>query len=218
VPTDCSTTRSLSRKNVCANIGDISRAPRYSGSPQALWCRTSVMIRKVCASFVGIASGLSLALGSVACGDYPVASLSSASTTGGSSPGNGGSSTGGMAGGGPPPGNTARLPCEVLGDAGNECVSAHSTVRVIVKGYTGPLYQVDSGSSTLDINSVDGYADAAAQDQFCAAGCTISIIYDQSGRGNHLAPVPPRSGLSRSLHRLQVPRGLPFRGSRGRRP
>jgi hypothetical protein len=81
----------------------------------------------------------------------------------------------------------------VLGDAGNECVSAHSTVRVIAKGYTGPLYQVDSGSGTLDIGSVEGYADAAAQDQFCAAGCTISIIYDQSGRGNHVTPAPPGS-------------------------
>jgi hypothetical protein len=149
------------------------------------------MIRKVCASFVGIASALSLALSATACGDYPVASLQSGAT-GGSSPGTAGSSsTAGTAGSGAMPGNTAKLPCEVLGDAGHECVSAHSTVRVIVKGYTGPLFQVDSGTGTLDINNVDGYADSAAQDQFCAAaGCTISIIYDQSGRGNHLAPAP----------------------------
>lgn len=145
------------------------------------------MIRKVCASFVGIASALWLALGATACGDYPVASLQSGAT-GGSGSGTAGSGT---AGSGIIPGPPPALPCEVLGDAGHECVSAHSTVRVIVKGYTGPLFQVDSGAGTLDINAVDGYADAAAQDQFCAgAACTISIIYDQSGRGNHLAPAP----------------------------
>lgn len=165
------------------------------------------MTRKVRASFVGIASALSLTAGlSTACGDYPVASLlpngngngaagtpsgTGGSTTAGS--GTGGSGATGTGGGGPLPANTAPLPCEVLGNAGNECVSAHSTVRVIVKGYTGALYQVDSGSGTRDIQAVDGYADAAAQDEFCGGGCTISIIYDQSGRGNHLTPAPPGS-------------------------
>ena len=144
------------------------------------------MIRKVCASFVGIASGLWLAVSASACGDYPVASLKSG--VGGSSSTGGGSSAGTAGSGAPLP--PPPLPCEVLGKAGHECVSAHSTVRVIVKGYTDPLFQVDSGTGTLDIKSVDGYADAAAQDQFCAAGCTISIIYDQSGRGNHLTPAP----------------------------
>jgi non-reducing end alpha-L-arabinofuranosidase len=157
------------------------------------------MTRKVRASFVGIASALSLAVGATTgCGDYPVASLKSSGVgTAGTSPsgsgGSGGSSAGGTAGASVIPAGPAPLPCEVLGNAGHECVSAHSTVRVIVKGYTGPLYQVDSGSGTLDIGNVDGYADAAAQDQFCSAGCTISIIYDQSGRGNHLTPAPPGS-------------------------
>jgi hypothetical protein len=36
-----------------------------------------------------------------------------------------------------------------------------------------------------------GYADAAAQDAFCAGGsCTISKIYDQSGQKNDLEPAP----------------------------
>jgi non-reducing end alpha-L-arabinofuranosidase len=143
------------------------------------------MTSKVRPSFVGIASALALAVGATtSCGDYPVASLQS-----------GGLATAGSGGGAAvtlPP-NTAPLPCEVLSKAGNECVSAHSTVRVIAKGYTGPLYQVDSGGGTLDIGQVDGYADAAAQDKFCAAGCTISVIYDQSGRGNHVTPAPPGS-------------------------
>ncbi len=160
------------------------------------------MIRQVCVSLVGLASASSVALMATlaACGDYPVASLKSNGNGAGTSPSGGsGSSTGGSspaagtAGTGSVPGTPAALPCEVLGNAGHECVSAHSTVRVIAKGYTDPLYQVDNGSSTLDIGSVDGYADAAAQDAFCAGGCTISIIYDQSGRGNHLTPAPPGS-------------------------
>src|SRR5688500_6774827 len=147
------------------------------------------MIRKVCASLVAIASALWLALGATACGDYPIARLRAGGGAAGSSP----NGTAGTAGSGIIPGPPPPLPCEVLGDAGHECVSAHSTVRVIVKGYTGPLYQVDSGSGTLDIGNVAGYADAAAHDQFCGASCTISIIYDQSGRGNHLTPAPPGS-------------------------
>lgn len=125
----------------------------------------------------------------VACGDYPVASLAGGGITGGTgSTPSGGTSAGG---GGALPPNTATPPCKVLADAGHECVSAHSSVRVIVPGYTGPLYQVDTGSATLDINSVDGYADAAAQDAFCGTGgCTISIVYDQSGYGNHLTRAP----------------------------
>jgi hypothetical protein len=130
----------------------------------------------------------------VACGDYPVASISSGGTGGTDNASSGGTSSGG---GGALPPNTAPLPCKVLGDAGHECVSAHSTVRVIVPGYTGPLYQVDTGSATLDINSVDGYATAAAQDEFCGKGaCTISIVYDQSGRGNHLTRAPRGSAKS----------------------
>jgi non-reducing end alpha-L-arabinofuranosidase len=163
------------------------------------------MVKKVRSSWVGIAGALSFAaVATGACGDYPVASLrsgtgagggagTSPSTLGGTAPSAGSTSTGGVGGISVLPSNTAPLPCEVLNGAGNECVSAHSTVRVIVKGYTGPLYQVDSGTGTLDIASVDGYADAAAQDGFCGGGCTISVIYDQSGRGNHLTPAPPGS-------------------------
>jgi len=74
---------------------------------------------------------------------------------------------------------------------------------VVFGGYTGPLYQVCRGASapgpnscpggnTRDIGIVEGgYADAAAQDAFCAGGsCTISIIYDQSPNNNDLRPAP----------------------------
>lgn len=112
--------------------------------------------------------------------------------TGGSTiAGSGGTGTGGSGGAvvvGP-----GTLPCDVLEGAGHPCVAAHSTVRVLVRGYTGNLYQVRRPDmTTLDIGSIDGYANAAAQDEFCAGGgCVITLIYDQGPFGNHLAPAPP---------------------------
>ncbi|KAF4631117.1 hypothetical protein G7Y89_g7017 [Cudoniella acicularis] len=62
--------------------------------------------------------------------------------------------------------------------------------------YTGPLYQVkrgsDSTTTTIAPIAAGGIANAATQDTFCAkTTCLISIIYDQSGRGNHLTQAPP---------------------------
>ncbi len=87
------------------------------------------------------------------------------------------------------------LPCDVFEAAGHPCVSAHSSVRVVVSGYTGPLYQVERpDSTTLDVGSVDGYADSTAQDAFCEdGGCVIKIIYDQSGLANDLVEAPSGS-------------------------
>ncbi len=101
-------------------------------------------------------------------------------------------------------------PCDVLRAGGQPCVAAHSTVRVVYGGYTGPLYQVCNGAftvgpssctsgNTLDIGSVGGYANAAAQDTFCAGGsCTISIIYDQSANHNDLKPTASGGGAKSS--------------------
>jgi non-reducing end alpha-L-arabinofuranosidase len=45
--------------------------------------------------------------------------------------------------------------------------------------------------------SAGGIANAAAQDSFCASTtCVISIIYDQSGYGNHLTQAPPGGAAS----------------------
>ncbi len=150
------------------------------------------MNRRACAWLGGsVGAAVLAAFSSAGCGDYPVASLKSNGAAGTTSTG-GGSSAGGSTSTDVPPG-PAPLPCKVLNDAGNECVSAHSTVRVIVPGYTGPLYTVDDGTATLDIGSIDGYADVAAHDGFCDGGCTIKQIYDQSGRGNHLTVAPKGS-------------------------
>jgi hypothetical protein len=99
-------------------------------------------------------------------------------------------------------------PCDIYAIAGDPCVAAHSTARALYASYNGPLYQVlrQSDRKTLDIGVVrpvaspfpdaGGYADAAAQDAFCAnTYCWITTIYDQSPRHNDLTQ-PPRGGFS----------------------
>ena len=91
-------------------------------------------------------------------------------------------------------------PGDIYAAAGNPCVAAHSTTRALYASYNGPLYQImrQSDGKTLDIVVVQpsegdpgGYADAAAQDAFCAnTYCWITAIYDQSGNGNHLRQAP----------------------------
>jgi hypothetical protein len=100
--------------------------------------------------------------------------------------------SGGASGGLP---STTSLPCDVLENAGLPCVSAHSTVRLVVSGYAGPLYQVaQPNGATLDVGALGGYADAAAQDAFCSGGgCVIKVVYDQSSMGNDLTEAPPGS-------------------------
>jgi hypothetical protein len=86
-------------------------------------------------------------------------------------------------------------PCDIYASNGTPCVAAHSTVRALRAAYTGPLYQVRraSNNQTTNIGQLsDGYANAAAQDSFCAnTTCVITILFDQSGRGNDLTPAPP---------------------------
>ena len=89
--------------------------------------------------------------------------------------------------------------CDIFDAAGTPCVAAHSVVRALYGAYAGPLYQVrtgNAGSPTLDIGvkSAGGFANAAAQDEFCGTApgnpCFISRIYDQSPMGNHLDTAP----------------------------
>jgi hypothetical protein len=50
----------------------------------------------------------------------------------------------------------------------------------------------DNTTTNIAPLSAGGVANAAAQDTFCArTTCLITIIYDQSGRGNHLTQAPP---------------------------
>lgn len=87
-------------------------------------------------------------------------------------------------------------PCDIYASAHTPCVAAHGTTRALYKKYSGPLYQVSRGSddATIDISPLapGGVANAAAQDKFCeSTTCLITIIYDQSGNGNHLTQAPP---------------------------
>ncbi|KAI1814161.1 Arabinosidase B [Poronia punctata] len=87
-------------------------------------------------------------------------------------------------------------PCDIYANGDTPCIAAHSTTRALYSAFSGPLYQVTRGSDskTTDISplSAGGVANAAAQDSFCAGTtCLISIIYDQSGRDNHLTRAPP---------------------------
>ncbi|MGB6194601.1 MAG: arabinofuranosidase catalytic domain-containing protein, partial [Terracidiphilus sp.] len=95
-------------------------------------------------------------------------------------------------------------PCDIYSAAGDACVAAHSTTRALYASYDGPLYQVmrQSDGKKLDIGVVQpgqdagGYADAAAQDAFCAnTYCWITKIYDQSPKHNDLTQAP-RGGFS----------------------
>src|SRR4051812_1248577 len=91
--------------------------------------------------------------------------------------------------------------CDIYAAGGTPCVAAHSTTRALYASYNGPLYQVmrESDGRKLDIGIVQpkpgdagGYANTAAQDEFCTnTVCLITKIYDQTGKGNHLTQGPP---------------------------
>jgi len=94
-------------------------------------------------------------------------------------------------------------PCDIYATAGTPCVAAHSTTRALYASYNGPLYQVRrlSDNAVKNIGVVrpralphpdpGGYADAAAQDAFCAnTTCVITKIYDQSPNHNDLTQAP----------------------------
>src|SRR5580692_9685309 len=94
-----------------------------------------------------------------------------------------------------PPAAAASLPCDIYASGGTPCVAAHSTTRALYASYNGPLYQVkhasDGTTTNISTLSAGGYANAAAQDSFCAGTtCTITEIYDQSGHGNNLTDAP----------------------------
>ncbi len=100
---------------------------------------------------------------------------------------------------------TGGRPCDIYAAAGTPCVAAHSTTRALYASYDGPLYQVrrQSDGAVKDIGVVrptatdaGGYADAAAQDAFCAdTVCWIVTLYDQSPNHNDLTQAP-RGGFS----------------------
>src|SRR5262249_53549385 len=76
-------------------------------------------------------------------------------------------------------------PCDIYGSGGTPCVAAHSTTRALFNAYNGPLYQVrrasDNATTNIGVLTTGGFANAAAQDSFCAnTTCVITIIFDQT--------------------------------------
>lgn len=119
--------------------------------------------------------------------------IGTATTDGGTSAGGASSTATNTTGGG----TVGDGPCDVYEGGGTPCVAAYSMIRRLASSYTGPLYQVRSGSSTMNTGSggqthdigqtAEGFADAAAQDAACAGTtCTVSLLYDQSGNGNDI--------------------------------
>ena len=115
--------------------------------------------------------------------------------------GSGGDGSGGDGSGGDGSGGDPGIigPCDLYAADNTPCVGAYSMVRVLDGTYSGPLYQVrrggnplGSGGETQDIGALpNGFADAAAQDAFCAGQtCTVSILYDHSEQGNDLTVAP----------------------------
>jgi non-reducing end alpha-L-arabinofuranosidase len=96
------------------------------------------------------------------------------------------------------------LPCDIYAAAGTPCVAAHSTVRALYSAYNGPLYQVkrasDNATENIGLLSAGGYANAAAQDEFCAeTSCIITEIYDQSPEHNNLTIEGPGGNGSQDV-------------------
>lgn len=94
----------------------------------------------------------------------------------------------------------AQGPCDIYAAGGTPCVAAHSTTRALYAAYDGPLYQVarisDHAVRNIGVARRGGYADAAAQDRFCAGTtCLITRLYDQSPLHNDLTQ-PPRGAFS----------------------
>ena len=89
----------------------------------------------------------------------------------------------------------AERPCDIYAAGGTPCVAAHSTTRALYASYHGPLYAVerlsDHGVRDIGLLQRGGYADAGAQDRFCAdTTCLITTLYDQSPMHNDLTQAP----------------------------
>jgi hypothetical protein len=87
-------------------------------------------------------------------------------------------------------------------------------VRALYGAYDGNLYQVTRASdqTTKDVGvlSAGGFADSATQDAFCTGTtCTISIIYDQTGKNNNLSQ-PPIGHRNTTAPKLANATALPF--------
>ena len=105
-------------------------------------------------------------------------------------------------------------PCDILAAGNTPCVAAHSTVRLLASTYTGPLYQLrrvsDNKMQDIEFLPESGAADSSAQIAFCTSKCTISIIYDQSGKKNDLKRSPGGAEVCKHQDQEAVADALPI--------
>ncbi|HNY31009.1 MAG TPA: arabinofuranosidase catalytic domain-containing protein [Fibrobacteria bacterium] len=94
-------------------------------------------------------------------------------------------------------------PCDIYAKAGTPCVGAFSTTRALYADFNGPLIQVrDSASNkTKDIYPIapGGVINKASIDSFVKGKGSISMLYDQSPKKNHLPPSPRCNYLEAGL-------------------
>jgi len=128
------------------------------------------------------------------------------------------------------------LPCDIYGGAGTSCVAAYSSARALYSAYSGSLYQVTRASDgtvrDIGLLAAGGYANAAAQDSFCAAtSCVITKVYDQSPRHNDLtvagagaagaanvgaaAAALPVTVAGHAVYGIYLPPGVGYRNTAG---
>jgi hypothetical protein len=91
-------------------------------------------------------------------------------------------------------------PCDIYAEAATPCVAAFSSTRALFADYAGPLYEVKRASdgATLNVGVLTrgGYANAAAQNAFCAGtSCVVEVIYDQTSNHNDLVPQGPTTAI-----------------------
>jgi non-reducing end alpha-L-arabinofuranosidase len=97
-------------------------------------------------------------------------------------------------------GRKGSRPCDLYAKAGTPCEAAFSSSRALFAGYAGPLYEVKRASdgATLKIRVLarGGYANAAAQNAFCAGtSCVVAKIYDQTANHSDLVPQGPTTAV-----------------------
>ncbi len=188
-PTNGGYEASSSGLTISGGLSDLSASFCVSGStltysPHPMFPTTtgSVTLQSEAAGGAGGAPSTGGGAGSTSSGGVGGSLGAAGSTSGGAGNAAG---AGGSAGSGPVTG-----PCDLYQSGGTPCVAAHSTVRALFGAYAGKLYQVrNAAGTTQDISAVSAgsAANGAAQDAFCAGTtCVITILYDQTGKGNDL--------------------------------
>jgi hypothetical protein len=182
----------------CVSGDTLTLTPQMSGLTG-----TVVMTRDSASGGAGGMSGGGMSGGGMSGGAAAGAGAGGAgaggASAGGAGAGGAGAGSGGAAGSGGSAGTGAGTrPCDIYAAGDTPCVAAHSTIRALFAAYSGSLYQVTRASdrTTRDVplKSPGGYADSAQQESFCmGTTCTITRVYDQSGRGNFIEAEIPGS-------------------------